>query len=354
MIARSHHGAHRGMFEAQGIGLRLKRTEGVRVDIAGHRQVMNTGGEVLAEGEHVNAVRAHLMQGLDNFFIALTQAHHEAAFGGDVGVLGLEFFEQIQTEVVVASGAHLGVKPWHRLQVVVHDIGGGAVEDAQGAVVTTPKIGHQDFNLGLRRENPDSFDALHKVLAAPVSQVVSVNACDHHVFQFQGRHGLGQMLRLQWVEGVRAGVTHIAKWAAPCALVAHDHEGGGARSKAFANVGARGLFAHGHEFVAAQNVFDLVKPRSRRGRFHADPVGFLKNLECALHLDGNLGELRLGFLFDAGVVGCGHGDVWLRFGKLAPFTVSGGARRPNEGRAFGPNPGPPGLNLTRGPTGANP
>ena len=54
-------------------------------------------------------------------------------------------------------------------------------------------------------------------------------------------------------------MAHIAKRAASCAFVTHDHEGGRALAKAFANIGTGGFFAHRHQIVFAQNVFDLVK-----------------------------------------------------------------------------------------------
>ena len=53
----------------------------------------------------------------------------------------------------------------------------------------------------------------------------------------------------------------VAKGTAPRALVAHDHESGRAFAKAFADVGARGLFADRHQFVGAQDVLDFVQAR---------------------------------------------------------------------------------------------
>jgi hypothetical protein len=56
-------------------------------------------------------------------------------------------------------------------------------------------------------------------------------------------------------------MAYIAKGAAACAFVAHDHEGGRAFAKALTNVGATGFFAHSHQIVFAQDVFDFIKAR---------------------------------------------------------------------------------------------
>ena len=66
----------------------------------------------------------------------------------------------------------------------------------------------------------------------------------------------------------------ITKWTASRAFVAHDHEGGRAFAKTFADIGATGFFAHCHQFVGAQNIFDFVKPCTGRTGFDANPIGF--------------------------------------------------------------------------------
>lgn len=62
---------------------------------------------------------------------------------------------------------------------------------------------------------------------------------------------LAGSLSIQWI---RAAMTHITKWAAAGAFVAHDHECGRALAKAFTNVGAAGFFANCDQFVAAEDV----------------------------------------------------------------------------------------------------
>jgi hypothetical protein len=69
-------------------------------------------------------------------------------------------------------------------------------------------------------------------------------------------------------------VPHVTKRAAAGALVAHDHEGGGAFAKAFADVGATGFFAYGDQIIGPQNILDFVKPGGRGAGPATDPVGF--------------------------------------------------------------------------------
>ena len=55
-------------------------------------------------------------------------------------------------------------------------------------------------------------------------------------------------------------MTDVTKRATARALVAHDHEGGCAFTKALANVGARRLFAHRVKIMLAQNSLNVIKP----------------------------------------------------------------------------------------------
>ena len=68
-------------------------------------------------------------------------------------------------------------------------------------------------------------------------------------------------------------MSHVAKWATPRANVTQDHEGGRAATKAFAYVGATGLFADRVQLVVAQDFFDFLVALAV-GHFHAYPVRF--------------------------------------------------------------------------------
>jgi hypothetical protein len=111
---------------------------------------------------------------------------------------------------------------------------------------------------------------------AAVAQVVAVHAGDDHVLQLERGDGLGQVGRLVHVQRVGPAVAHVAERAAAGALVAHDHEGGRAVAKAFADVGAAGFFAHRVQLVLAQDLLDLVEARAGAAGLDADPVGLLQ------------------------------------------------------------------------------
>jgi len=111
-----------------------------------------------------------------------------------------------------------------------------------------------------------------------VAQVVAVHAGNDGVLQPHLGNGARQVGGLVLVQRVGAAVAHITERAAARALVAHDHEGGGAAAETFANVGARGFFADGVQLVGAQDVLDLVEARGGRAGFDADPLGLLEYL----------------------------------------------------------------------------
>jgi hypothetical protein len=149
VVAAAHHGAHGGVAEAHLVGFGLEHLEGVGVHVAAHGQVAVAGGQVLADGQHVDVVRAHVAHHLQDLFVGLAQAHHDAALGGHVGVQGLELLQQVQAELVVGARARFLVQARRGFQVVVHHIGRRGLQDFQRAVVAAAEVGHQDLDLRL-------------------------------------------------------------------------------------------------------------------------------------------------------------------------------------------------------------
>ncbi len=96
-----------------------------------------------------------------------------------------------------------------------------------------------------------------------------------------------QIQRLVAVQRVWASVAHVAKRTAARALVAHDHEGGRAVAEALTDVGARGFFANGYQFVGTQDVFDFTKARIRRTGFDTDPFRLFQGFAAVDHFDWN-------------------------------------------------------------------
>jgi hypothetical protein len=134
-----------------------------------------------------------------------------------------------------------------------------------------------------------------------VAQVVAVDAGDHHIAQFERGNRLGQVVRLAGIERVGPAVADVAKRAAAGAFVTHDHEGGRALAKTFADIGAAGLFADRDQLVLAQDVLDLIKAGAGTCGLDADPVGLFQHLGL-LDLDGYARELGGRLLFGQRVV----------------------------------------------------
>src|SRR5690606_20995974 len=121
-VARAHHRPAGGVLEAHLQRLGLQHREGVRVHVTQHRQVAAGGLQVLADGEHLDVVRAHVAHDLEDLVVGLAQADHQAGLGRDLGVTGLELLEQLERVGVVRTRARLLVQARHGLEVVVHDV----------------------------------------------------------------------------------------------------------------------------------------------------------------------------------------------------------------------------------------
>ena len=184
---------------------------------------------------------------------------------------------------------------------MVHHIGRGGGQNGEGLVVAAAKVGHEHFDLRVRRQRPRAADAVHIVLRAAVAQVVAVYAGDDHIVELERSNGLGEVFGFVGIERVGPAMSHVAKRAAARAFVAHDHEGGRAVAEAFADIGAGCLFADGNEFVAAQDVLDFVKTAAVAGRLDADPFGFAQRLVW-LNPHRDAAELGCGFLLGQWVV----------------------------------------------------
>ena len=57
---------------------------------------MAGGGEVLADSEHLDVVRAQVAQGLQDFLVGLAEADHEAGLGRDIRVARPEVLQELQ------------------------------------------------------------------------------------------------------------------------------------------------------------------------------------------------------------------------------------------------------------------
>jgi 3D (Asp-Asp-Asp) domain-containing protein len=74
VIRRAHHRADRRVPEAHRIGLALEQGERVRVHITQHRQMARARLQVLADGQHVDAMGTHVAHDIENLVVGFAQA----------------------------------------------------------------------------------------------------------------------------------------------------------------------------------------------------------------------------------------------------------------------------------------
>ena len=321
-VAGADHRAAGGVLEAHLERFGFEHLEGVGMDVAQHRQMAAGGLEVLADGEHLDVVGTHVAHHFEDFLVGFAKTNHQAGFGRDFGVAGLELLEQFQRVGVVGAGAGLLVEARDGFEVVVEDVGRGLVEDVQGDIHAAAEVGHQHFDAGLGAGCAGGLDALDEVLGAAVTQVVPVDAGDHHVVEAHRGDGLGEVGRFVGVEGLGAAVAHVAERAAAGADVAHDHEGGRALAEAFVDVGAGGFFAHGVELVLAQGVLDFVEAFGFHAgaELDADPLGLFEAFG-GNDLDGDAGGLFGAALLAGGGI---HVRPLVRWGRRRGSGAGGG------------------------------
>jgi hypothetical protein len=82
VIRRAHQRTDRGVPEAQRVRLALEHRERVRVHIAQHRQMAWRGLQVLADGQHLDAVRAHVAHDSEDLVVGFAKADHQARLVG--------------------------------------------------------------------------------------------------------------------------------------------------------------------------------------------------------------------------------------------------------------------------------
>src|SRR5258706_1712645 len=296
VVRGAHERPDGGVLEAHRRRFLPEQGENGGLDIALDRQVMRRGLQVLADGQHVDIVRAQIAHYREDFGIGLAEADHQAGFGRYARIKALELLQQRERVPIVAARPRLLVEPRHRLQVVVHHVGRRGSEDFQRAIEASAEIRDQYFERGLRAQLAHRSDAVDEVLGAAVAQVVPVHAGDDHIAERELRNGLGEVPRLLGIRGERPAVRHVAERAASRADVAEDHEGRRALAEALGDVRAGGFLAHGVQLLPAQDVLDLVEARAGARGAHADPRR-LGQRRGARH-DAN--DLRLALFLYAG------------------------------------------------------
>ncbi len=214
VVGRAHHGGTGGVRKSQGSSFPGVELENIGVNVTQNGKVMRRRGEILADGQHFNIVGTHLAQNFQDFLVGFPQPHHEAGFAWNTGVLRLELLEQLERMGIVRSGTGLFVKTRYGFQIMVEDIRRGGRENIQGDIHAPTKIRNEDFDGRVRGLLADFPYALGKMLRAAVAQVVTVDAGDDDVFEFQRSDAAGELFRFGRVRRERLAVANVAKRAA--------------------------------------------------------------------------------------------------------------------------------------------
>ena len=75
--------------------------------------------QVLAQCNHVNAMYPQVLQYLLNLLKCFTKTQHDARLGGDVRMLCLEAFQQLQRPFVISARPDIRVQRLDGFQVVI-------------------------------------------------------------------------------------------------------------------------------------------------------------------------------------------------------------------------------------------
>src|SRR5829696_1830636 len=265
VVARAHERAGGDRLEAHRVRLALQVGELVRVPVAHDRQVVLRGTQVLADGEYLDAVLAQDAEGLEQLFLRLAQAGHQAGLGDDlVAAHLLGVLEHPAGAQERRPAPCQRVQARDGLHVVVEDV--GALGDHAGERhLLTAEVRRQHLDLAARRQLADRADHTDERGRAQVREVVAVDAGDDRVAQLHLLDLLRDAKRLERVVVRRLAGLDVAEAAAPRARVTQDHESRGARLPALADVRAGRLLADRVQRGAVDLRLQLqVLGRSRR------------------------------------------------------------------------------------------
>ena len=226
--------------------------------------------QVLADRQHLAVVRAQVAHHFTYLVQFFTETEHQSRLGGYLRMRGLEVADQVERMLIVGARSGLPIQARNGFQVVIENIRRADVHQFQRDLHTAAEIRDQDFDPDARAFFADRADAVNETFGAAVAQIVAIHRGDDHVAQFHVMDGLRQVLRFLPVQRRRPAVTDIAKWAAPCAYIAHDHECRRPVAKAFGEIGATGFLAHGVQVLVAQHGLDFCD-RIRGRRLDPDP-----------------------------------------------------------------------------------
>jgi hypothetical protein len=266
---------------------------------AHYRQVMARRCQVLADRQHIDVVGTQVSQHFEDLVVALTEADHQSRFGRHLRIACLEAFDESQRMRVIGTGPSLAIQARHRFQVVVEDVGQRLPQDLDGDLHAAPEIGNQRLDGRVGRPATHFGNHLDEMLCAAITQVIAVDAGDHHVAKLESGNAVGKMGRLVDIGRQRLAMTDVTERAATRTDVAEDHEGRRTAAETFANVRTSGFFTDGMQLLFAQHFLDFTEATRIVARLDPNPVR-LALWRLRDDLDRNAGRFQFTPFLDAG------------------------------------------------------
>ena len=183
--------------------------------------MLQSGPKVLTECHNPHACVAQVVQGLQNFIIALAKSDHQSAFRYDA--LPVQTAQGLQARTVLGSGAHHGGQSLDGFDVVPDDVGLRRDDHLQ-QVGPCVQIGNKKLNYGVGVLCADGLHGCGPMGCSAVGEVVARHGSYDDIPQFHQCDAFGH---LSWLLGVGSKGTArfgCAETAAPSADVSQNHE----------------------------------------------------------------------------------------------------------------------------------
>ena len=145
----------------------------LRRGIPGQGVMLRRGLKILADGENVAAGFQNVVHQAVDLLLRFAQAHHEAGFGQQGGILLLAVPQHLQGPLIPGLGPDGALQLPHRLHIVVQHLRMGGNHHVQGGAIPL-HVGDQRLHGGAGTDLPDGPDAFGELLRPSTSFIVFV------------------------------------------------------------------------------------------------------------------------------------------------------------------------------------
>src|SRR5207247_2236124 len=226
--------------------------------VAGDLRVLLARAQVLADGEHVDVVSAHVAKHVAQLVLSLAESDHKARLRHHLRREALHVLQQRKAVRVHGLRPDTRVKAGHRRGVVVEDVGPRLDHGLHRGEVALEVRG-QHLDRGRRTAPSDRLDRAGEHARAAVGEVVAIHRRDDRMTESELRDRFGDSKRLADIELGRPSRRHRAEPAGARADVAQDHERRRPPAPAVEDVRALRLFANGVELPRLDQLLELLE-----------------------------------------------------------------------------------------------